>query len=298
MITEYGIILEDNILYCSNESKYTAFEIVLFVEKLISSINPKKTWRLNSISLEGHRLEEECMVIKHMITKNNENLFYCIIGYFLGQSSNAFNMLEEFFEKVSYYYITVDILKEASKKPIFKEIIEIATDYLWDKYEELLEVELQQESDTSINNKILYCGISTKGLPIISQLYDKTLLYYLDKEINDMNIELFISELSAKLATIVMNAIIRAKARIREIIIDDLEDKKSKKVIFVGDINDYSIDFFASGSYYRLKEVFKKLKKRISKERVLHEKFLGDLRPYIPLQKYLNEIINEFDQKG
>ncbi len=55
MITGFTIILEDDILYCSDDLKYNAFEIVLFVEKLISSVNPRNTWRLRKICLKNQK---------------------------------------------------------------------------------------------------------------------------------------------------------------------------------------------------------------------------------------------------
>jgi len=310
MITGCAIILENDILYCSNENKYTTFEIILFIEKLLSAINPKQTWRLNSIYLEGYSMGKERIVIKHIVTKNNQNLFYCISGNFTAGSREAFNMLEEFYEKVNANYKTTELLKESSRKPIFKEIIETIMDYLWDKYENLLkEEEIQQDVGVSIKSKIIYCGISIQGLPIISQLYDKTLLSNIDKEINDENIELYTSNLSAGLATIAMNILIRAKNSIKEIHICDLEEKETKKIILYGDINEmdtslkllyissktraplrYSLDFFASGDFYKLKEVFEQLKNELSKEECLQEKFSGDLKPYRNLQKYFDEI--------
>ena len=313
MLINYAIILEENILYCSNENKFTTFEIVIIIKKMISSINPRHTWRLNNILLEGYRIGKERIIIKHMIIKNNKNLFYCIISNFAAGSREAFNMLEEFYEKVKKYYRTVEILKKASKKLTFNDIIEGTVNKLRDKYENLLEQEereeIQQDTGIRIKSKIIYCGISIQGLPLISQLYDTTLLSNLGEEINDENIDLYTSELSATLATISMNTLIRAKASIREIHICDLEEKESKKIILFGDINEidtdikllytfskmrtplrYSLDFFASGDFYILKDIFQQLKSKLSKEEVLHEEFSGNLKPYKYLQKYFDEI--------
>ncbi len=296
MITGYGIILEDEILYCSNENTYNSFEIVLFVEMLISSINPNRSWRLSNIYLKGFRMGKERMIIKHLLTENNQNLFFCINGDFSATTEVAYKMLEEFYEKVTSYYKTNDLLVQASKKPIFTEIIETATDYLWDKYEPLLENEQNSDGNNSnIKSKILYCGISVQGLPIISKLYDKNLIKYLSKEISDENVELYNSNLSGKLSTIAMNTVIRAKTSIREIHIDDLEDKLNKKIILYDEINKYSLDFFATGDFHRIKSAFNKLKNKISQEKVLSEEFSGDLKPYRYLQAYLDEIVKEFD---
>ncbi len=292
----YGIILEDEILYCSNDKKYNVFEIILFIEKLLRSFNPKQTWRLNNIYLKSSNKGKERIIIRHYLTETNQNLFIFVSGVFNEGSQEIRNMLMDFFEKVRAYYNTGDLLKKCSKKPIFKEIIKIITDFLWNKYKILLEhEEIIQEVDQSTPNKILYGGISNQGLPIISQLFDPTLLNNLDKEITAENIDLFSSSLSAQLATIEMNTLIRTnKFYIKEIHIADLETKKNKKIILYDDIGQYSLTLFASGNFFEIKDVMKLLKIQISKEEILQEEFSGDLKPYRFLEKYFSSLDKEF----
>jgi hypothetical protein len=238
----------------------------------------------------------ERMILKHLLTEENKNLFYCISGDFKAGSEQSYNMLEEFCEKVKSYYNTPEILKDSSEKPVFKEIVEVITDHLWDKYEDLLEDEnnIETRADSSITNNILYCGISSQGLPIISQVYSRILLDNLGIEITEENVDLLASNLSAKLATIAMNTVIRAKTSIREIHIDDLKEKEEEKIILFGDIDGFTLDFFSSGDYITIKRVFKKLREKISKEEILHEDFMGDLKPY----RYLHDVIREFYESG
>lgn len=295
MITGFAIILDDEILYISNENKYPVFEIVLFVEKLIRSINPKNVWRLRNIFFEGLEGRER-MIIKHHVTDDFQNLFYCITGDFLSNSEAADNMLNEFYEKVIANYDNPNKYNEYSKKSEFSKVIKLITAYLWEKYHYPLEDEKLDNSYTQIENKIIYCGVSSQGLPIISQLYDKTLLNDLHREATHENIDLFTSNLSARLATIAMNTQIRAKMNIKEIQFYDLAEKGNNKLILFGDINGYSLDFVASGDFNRIKAIFLHLKDKISKEEALKQEFSGDLKPYRSLVNYLNEIIHEFDR--
>ena len=295
MIIDYGIILEEKILYCSNDNKFTAFETVIFIEKMIIRINPKYTWRVNSIHLKSSQIGDEYMVINHIVAEDNQNLFYCVINDFKPGSRKIFHMLEEFFDKVNDYYPNIDLLKQASEMPPFTDLIESITDDLWNKYKDGLKEEPTQETPTCITNRLLYCGISFHGLALISHLYEKTLLNYLDKEINEENIDLYNSGLSAHLATIVMNTEIRTKMSIKEIHLYDLEEEACKKIIFFGHINGFFIDFFASGEYNKIKRVFKQVKHRLSKEKILYKKFIGYLQPYKYLQKYFEEIGDEFE---
>ncbi|MHA1146735.1 MAG: hypothetical protein ACTSR8_00655 [Promethearchaeota archaeon] len=296
MISGYAIILEEKILYCSNESKYTSFEIVVFVEKLIASLNPKHTWLLNSIYLKGYGMGKERILIKHIYTENNENLFFCIAGDFQANSPTAFQMLEEFYIKINEYYKNTRHLKQSAGKSHFNEILEIATDFLSENYEDILnkEEKLSIIPNSELKNNILYFGISSQGLPIISHVYSRILLDNLGVDITEENVELLSSSLSAKLATIAMNTVIRAKTTIREIHIDDMEDQKGEKLILFGDINNFTLDFFASGDYSILKTIFKKLQERLLIEEVLLEEFTGDLKKY----RFLHKKIMSFYEEG
>ncbi len=294
MITGFSIIIEDDVLYVSNENRYPAFEIVLFVKKLISSLNPKNFWRLTDIYFEGESGKER-MIIKHIVNENDQNLFYCITGDFLSNSEEVSKLMAEYYEKVTANYETVEIIQKASKNSEFSKIIKFITAYLWDKYREPLEDEDIELQCSDTENKIIYCGISSQGLPIISQLYDVTLLHNFQREITNENIELLSSNISAKLATIAMNTQIRAKTNIKEIHFDDLGDHGYKKLILYSNINDYSLDFIASGDFVKIKEIFKRLEDNISQEQVLKNEFMGDLKPYRFLKTHLEDMILQFD---
>lgn len=296
MITGYSIILEDEILYCSNEYTFTTFEILLFIEKLIRSLNPKQTWRLNNLCFQNSSGQEERMIIKHLITDTRQNLFFCLLGDITYGSKETINILEGFYEKVNEYYKSVDVLKRASKKLIFREIVQIIIDFLSEKYETLLNNEdIKQDTENHFDNKILYCGISSQGLPITSELYDKDLLKNIEKEIIEENIELFNSNLSAQLATIEMNTLIRTNLNIKEIHIDDFSSKNPRKMFIFSEIHGYSLDVFASGNFYEINKDLKQLTKEISQEQALQHEFSGDLKPYKHLQGYLNSFVNKFD---
>ncbi|MHA1669281.1 MAG: hypothetical protein ACTSV5_01755, partial [Promethearchaeota archaeon] len=208
--------MDEKILYVSNDNKYAFFEIVLFIEKLIKCINPRNYWRLKNIFFEKDNAKER-MIIKHLITKNNKNLFYCITGDFISGSEEADRMLNEYIEKVNANYPDAEAIGKASGKSEFSKIIKLITAYLWNKYRDPIAEEEPNSICLSNNNKVMYCGISTQGLPIISKLYDKSLLLNFNREASKENIEIFTSNLSARLATITMNTQIRAKSYIKEI---------------------------------------------------------------------------------
>ena len=295
MITGFAIILDNKILYVSNENKFPTFEIVLFVEKLINSINPKNLWRLTNIFFEGKKTKER-MIIRHITTEQNQNIFYCITGDFLSNSREADKLLDEFYEKVSANYETIEKIKEFYKRTEFKKVIKLITGYLWDKYYYPLEDEELDYRCTPTENKLIYCGLSSQGLPILSQLYDTSLLQSFHREINHENIDLFTSNLSARLATIAMNTQIRAKTNIKEIHFDDLQLQGCKKLILYGIINGYSLDFIASGDFFKIKGIFEQLEQKMFKEPILHQEFSGELKPYRSLKSYLDEIAGQFDQ--
>lgn len=296
MISGFTIILEDDILYCSNAKKYSAFEILLFVEKLLRSINPKNTWRLKKICLKDKKYGRERIVVKHIVTNKQQNLFFCTIGNYQVGSQETLNLVNEFSRQVNKHYKNLSELKYAAEEPVFKDVISLIVEYLEDKYNEPLEEEIIfDDPENNGKNTMLYAGISSQGLPIISQLYDTYLLMNIAKENTKENIELFTSDLSAKLETISMNTKIRAKTRIKEIHINDTEDETNKLVILFGNISFYSLDFVASGNFYKIKEIFKELKAKMSLDAIFQSEFAGDLKPYKYLKNYLNEIRQEFD---
>jgi hypothetical protein len=236
------------------------------------------------------------MVIKHFTTEDNQNLFYCISGDFISKSQEADKLMDEFIEKVNANYGTIEKIKDFSSKTEFKKVIKLITGYLWDKYHFSLEDEEFNYQCESTRNRIIYCGLSSEGLPILSQLYDTSILNDFHREINNENIDLFTSNLSARLATITMNTKIRAKTTIREIHFDDLKKEGCKNLILYGNINGYSLDLIASGDFFKIKEIFDQLEQKISKEQILHKEFSGDLKPYRSLKSHFDEIINQFDQ--
>ncbi|MHA2039684.1 MAG: hypothetical protein ACW98X_24975 [Promethearchaeota archaeon] len=296
MITGFTIILEDDVLYCSDDKKYNLFEVVLFVEKLMSSINPRYTWRLKAITLKDEKIGREAIIIKHIITSKQQNLFFCIIGSFDVNSLETHKIVNEFSKQVNIQYKNFVELKYASENSTFKKIVDLIVSYLRDKYFEPLEEEIIfDKKGNNIKNLIIYAGISSQGLPLVSQLCDPNLLMNLTVERSNENIELFTSDLSAKLETIAMNTQIRAKTKIKEIHINDAEKSSSKMIILFGNINGYSLDFIASGNFYKIKDIFKQFKANLSQDAIFEREFLGDLKPFKHLQHSLNEIIKQFD---
>jgi hypothetical protein len=297
MIDGFAIILEEQILYLSDQDHYSSFEIILFVEKLISSINPENIWHLNNIFLEDSNGNKERIAIKHVITQTNQNLFYCVIGDFDVTSNETFEMLDEFCAKVESSYNSLNLLKQASQKSMFKDMVDLTVEYIQFKYENVLKKKPQfaDASDKNLN-KVLYAGLSNQGLPIISRLYDTSLLFNNHSNLSEEDIELFTSDLSAKLATITMNAIIRTNKVIKEIHLTDLKEKNKNVIILYGYINGYSLDFIASGDFRKIEEVFRQLTEKVSQEDILHEEFAGDLKPYKHLKNYLDSLIKEIEQ--
>jgi len=297
LISGFTIILEDEILFCSDKNKYNAFEIVLFVEKLMNFFQ----WRLRKICLKSKKIGRERIIVEHVITNAGQNLFFCCVGNFSVGSQEAFKMLIEFRNQVKTQYKDLSRLKFASEEPTFNQVIKLIIEYLHDKYLEPLEDEvIYEKSNNNVQNTILYAGISAQGLPIISQLYDESLLKNFEKDKTNENIELFTSDLSAKLATISMNTQIRAKKKIKEIHLDDTKNSDNhngKKIILFGNINGYSIDFIATGNFYKIKSIFKQLKSKMALDSAFKKEFSGDLRPFKHLKWYLDEMIKEFDQK-
>ena len=299
MISGFAIILENDILYCSNDNKFTHFEIVTFVQTLIESMNRNRTWRLKNIIFKKDPSEDESMLIKHIYNPKNQNIFFCIIGDFNASTPACSELLDEFSTSIENYFVDKEIthLKTPFERSAFTEHIDYIILYLIDKYGPALNCADTNEKPLgkSDHDKIIYAGISNQGLPIIAKLYDESLLTKIGKDANKENMEMFCSDVSAKLATIAMNTIIRTNTNIGEIQIQDFNDGGTDKIILYASVYDFSLDFVASGDFQRIKEIFSKFHDEISSEDVFFKIFDGDLKPFKYLQKYLDNLKNNFN---
>lgn len=292
MITEFCIILNNNIIYCSDESRYNTFEIILYLKDLLTNINPKNTWRLHKIALESVHSKRETIIIKHIVL-NGDQLFFCMIGKFSEFSVKCYELLRDFQNKVEIYYKSIEILKQAHKKVLFKTIIENIVDFILKKYEELFDNEWF-EVDAMYNdfkeNKIIYCGISADGLPIIYKLFNNSLFKNLDFKVNDEKREIFISNFSSKLSTVAVNALIKANYYLKSIHIKDIEENSFKYSLF-GEINGYTVEMVGMGNYFQIQKIFDELLNALSKYEVLQNTFDGDLKPYKALNNDIEQIM-------
>jgi len=95
------------------------------------------------------------MIIKHLITENNKNLFYCITGNFPSNSEEVSKLMDEYIEKVTANYETAEAIKELSTHSEFSKVIKLITGYLWDKYRDPIEDEIIDLKCSDMKNKIL-----------------------------------------------------------------------------------------------------------------------------------------------
>lgn len=298
MISGFAVILNEEILFCSDDkdkkgSKYPLFETILFIEKLMKSISNQ--WRLDSIFFERDGIEER-IIIKHIITRNGDNIFYCISGGFNPNSKESYRMLDEFYKKVKSYYKTTEDMRDPEMLELMDGVIGTKAEFLKLKYgDKLKSEEIMQRMDSKkmsyeIDNRILYTGIATQGLPLISKLYYVDMFDYLKDNENEEMAEVFSSKLSAKLATIEMNTNIRAETNIKRIFIRDLREKSHKVILLFGKIHNFSLDFIGFGSFDQIHRMFLKLKGELSKEKILRKEFVGKLQPYKHISRYLDEL--------
>jgi len=99
MLTEFCIILNNKIIFCSDECRYNTFEIILYLKDLLTNVNPKNTWRLHKITLESVHSKRETIIIKHIVL-NGDQLFFCMIGEFSEFSIKCYELLRDFQNKV------------------------------------------------------------------------------------------------------------------------------------------------------------------------------------------------------
>ncbi|MHA1338892.1 MAG: hypothetical protein ACTSRZ_02810 [Promethearchaeota archaeon] len=299
MISTFGLIVNDEIIYTSNEQDYPILEIVIFSNSLLKMLSKNK-WRLHKIIITPINSSENEKILVHQkyYCDNNLDVLFCVKGKFSEGSRIGYELLSNFEEQITQLY-PVDKLESIiqEKKNAFRQFCDEISSELEDKYKQRIVEEKNMHENFIEESAILYTGISCQGLPIVSKLFginliDTDLEY--DEESLKSKIEYFETTISGQLATIHINAFIRAQININEIqIILDPEEKLYAFINFapVGLNNQYILELFTMGNPYKSKDFIEKVKNTINNRfECLHKPFAGELKPYAKLKEFLSSL--------
>ena len=296
----FALIADEDILYCSDEDAFPFFEIVIFANALNNQLSAGK-WHMHKVILWPMIAEQDKRILIR-VTRSEEGRFllYCVLGDFQKGSATGYQLLEEFEKRLTGVYSPQSIQSlTTARQDILKQLCSEIVANLQQKYQE--KVDAQEESHEIFTGepKIHYCGLSWMGLPIFSKLFDDTLEEHVpDSKDGEMSRhDILESILSAKLATIVMNTVIRAQAHVHSIQILVDRSLGLYHLINFGVLpNNYSLELYTSGQPKDLDKIFYDICSMIENDPALSIPFTGDMKPYEGLIKLLSTHLTNLQQ--
>jgi hypothetical protein len=293
----FALIADEDILYCSNEDAFPFFEVVIFANALNKQLSAGK-WHMHKIILWPLTAEHDMRILIRVVpSEDGRCLLYCVFGDFQKGSVLGYQLLEEFEKRLTVVYSHQSICSMATtRQDILKSLCAEIVETLRKKYQDKVDAQAEEHEVFRGPPTIHYCGLSWQGLPIFSKLFDDALVEYLPETKNGeiSRHELLETILSAKLATIVMNTVIRAQAHVHSIqILMDSKASQYQLINFGVLPNSYSLELFASGQPKDLDKIFFDLCGKVEADPALTLPFTGDLKPYEWLKRLLaNQLFN------
>ncbi len=288
----FALVADEDILYCSNEDAFPFFEIVIFANALNNQLSAGK-WQIHKIVIWPMAAEHDQRILTRVTrSEDGRSLLFCVYGDFQKGSVIGYQLLEEFEKRLTAVYSHPTICSmAASRQEVLKSLCSEIIDNLRKKYEEKVKAQAEEHEVFKGAPQIHYCGLSWMGLPIFSRLFDEALTENLPESNNrEMSKqEVLESILSAKLATIVMNTVIRAQAHVHSIqILVDPKIGQYQLINFGVLPNNYSLELYASGQPKELDKIFFEICGKVENDSTLSMPFTGDLKPFDSLKKVLS----------
>ncbi|MHA1728698.1 MAG: hypothetical protein ACTSWY_08185 [Promethearchaeota archaeon] len=315
MITSFAIIVNEEIIYVSQREEELKFEVVIFANAFLKLLNQKNgnRWKLHKIILQPIKSFHKEKILIHQIQNNDLDLeiLYCVLGKFSDGSKIGFEILEAFKRNIEQIF-PIKSFKSAVQfrlREFWRNCEEIGTK-IEEKYEQRIQNEKNLHETFSGESILIYSGISSQGLPIVSKLHnpDKIIGNHSKKSKNsnnkkedDKEIDIFKTILSGQLTAISINSFIRAKAHVTEIqiLMDETYNNLGfKKVIDnkygfinfaqIGADQNYTFEMFMIGPS---RDYFTNIRNAaVSNFDCLQKPFDGKLYPYKKIEEYLSSL--------
>src|SRR5271157_4559843 len=287
----FALISNEDILFCSDETAYAYFEIAIFADALNRQLSGNRWW-LHKIILSPMDVERNLLILIRVLkVKEDSSLLFCVVGDFPGGTLIGYDLLAEFEQRLTAIYSCASLLSMAgSKQDAFVNLCKEIVSMLLQKHQDHIDSQSVDEEEFTGEAHIHYCGLSWQGLPIFSKIFDDTLICNIPLGNGISQQEMLESVLSAKLATIVMNTVIRAQAYVHSIQIMVDPHSHFYHLINFGNLpNNHSLELYASGQPKHVNSLFTELMSRIQSDPTFTMPFTGDLKPYEEVKNLLSK---------
>jgi len=232
---------------------------------------------------------EKLLVRKYTSEDHTQEVLICILGELKQGSANAYKLIDNFWNKIIEEFPLENLENNINQEmEAFLTLCKtMFASMFGEAYAKLIEETTTHEKFLG-DNQIIYIGISTNGLPLASRLYDNQTVFQFDSEHKK---NLVISILSGQLATIAINAYIRAN-----IFMDSIQIKISStedKYIFFnfdnfGCNNEFTMESLCTGDPEDIQNYFKIILERLASVPIFNECYNGSLKIYQPVLDFFN----------
>lgn len=289
-VYHFAIILNSqDIIYCSSASFLPKFEIAQFTNLLIEQLDSDNNWTLHKILLKS--LEEEQtmkLLIRQKYDKTTKTkIQFCILSDLGTGSAYGYQLLDRFFDHFLKEYPAETIASnlDEEKREEIKALGNLLFSTMFGSSYENMIKQISQSECFPETNKILYMGLSTHdGVPILSKIFKEGAQILNAKDENRMSY--LNTVLSGQLATISMNAFIRANTEL--ISIQVITDDPDYKYIFfdfarLGVDKSYVFEVISTGNPDYIINLKNEIADILDSFNVLQNPFMGQIKNYIPL---------------
>jgi hypothetical protein len=297
MNTTISIILDDSIIYCSQESFYPKSEIIIITNSFLKQLAEERNWILHQIILQStSNTGPEKILIRRFASKNKKHeLILTVSGHFQNGAAVGYLLLDELYENISTAYSIEKVGKWSARDlnnfKIFCDFT--ASGMIASITDKLLRIYPKRQQEI-MQNQLIYMSISTNGLPVLSNLFENQTLFRVD-DIQKRN--LITTALSGQLATISTNTLIRAKCYLHSI--QFKIDHETDQLLFfnfiqIGNLGQYLLETLSTGDPDIIYPHLLQIASKINSYPAFFTPFTGILKQFHKIESDLAQLQNTF----
>ncbi len=295
-VYHFAIILNStDIIYCSSTSFLPKFEIAQFTNLLIEQIDPNNQWTLHKIlirSLDEDRMSK-LLIRQRYDRETKTKIQFCILSDMGTGSVYGYQLLDRFLDHFlkEYPVETITSNLDEEKREEIKALGNLLFSTMFGTTYEAMIKQISESESFPETNKVLYMGLATRdGVPILSKIFKEGAEILNAADENRMNY--LKSVLSGQLATISMNAFIRANTEL--ISIQIISNNPEYKYIFfdfasIGVNKSYVFEVISTGNPEYIINLKNEIADILDTYNVLHCPFVGQIKNYIPIGDVFEE---------
>ncbi|MHA1680747.1 MAG: hypothetical protein ACTSUE_07050 [Promethearchaeota archaeon] len=307
LILNYGLIIDQEVIYASNDEFESILQIVNFSNSFVNNLNGGRLTKINHI----YEDKAYSTLVRTKVIANNKNLLLILSGsYDVFPATFQQEIFSNFINEVESTFNTKRIEKTYRND---NTNFEIKMHGVVSKIDTGLALinEMEKSNDgflvkpvSDLNTIIHYVGISTVGIPVRNRLYDDQLVssFKIPTKEGMARDDTLRTLISAQFSAIVNSSLIKARTRIAEVQLEFVDPRTNelRKLIAaffpIGYKNQYVLEICYEG----MREVIEGFRKACNTmfTKFLQIKFKGNLKDFEFVADILEKLPEKFDLFG